>query len=86
MGRRPPDREPPVRQSPGGDAALPSWPYLGGMGRLILGLVVAFIALMVVLTVIHVFFYAFFFAVLALVAFGVFKVGRWSGRRRGRQF
>jgi hypothetical protein len=56
------------------------------MGRLILGLVVAFIALMVVLTVIHVFFYAFFFAVLALVAVGLFKVGRWSGRRRDRQF
>jgi hypothetical protein len=55
------------------------------MGRLILGIVVAFIALMVVLTVIHVFFYAFIFALLALVAVGVFRVGRWSARRGSRQ-
>jgi hypothetical protein len=56
------------------------------MGRLILGLVVAFIAIMVALTVIHVFFYAFVFALIALVALGVFKVGRWSGRRGSRQY
>ena len=55
------------------------------MGRLILGIVVAFIALMVVLTVIHVFFYAFIFALLALMAVGVFRVGRWSARRGSRQ-
>jgi hypothetical protein len=55
------------------------------MGRLILGLVVAFIALMVVLSVIHVFFYAFVFALLALVVVGVFRVGRWSGRRGTRR-
>ena len=56
------------------------------MGRLILGLVVAFVALMLVLTVIHVFFYAFVFALLALVVAGVFRVGRWSGQRGSRRY
>jgi hypothetical protein len=56
------------------------------MGKLILGLVAAFIVIMVALTVIHVFFYAFFFAIIALVAVAVFKVGRWSGGRRSREF
>jgi hypothetical protein len=66
---------------------VPSGPYLRGMGRLILGLVAAFIVIMLVLAVIHVIlFYAFFIALIAAVAFTVFKVGRWSGRRGSRQF
>jgi hypothetical protein len=57
------------------------------MGRLILGLVAAFIVIMLVLAVVHVvLFYAFFIALIAAVGFTVFKVGRWSGRRRDRQF
>jgi len=58
------------------------------MGKLILGLVAAFVALMLALAVVHVIlFYAFFIALAAVLVFTVFKVGRWSGRKgRSRQF
>jgi hypothetical protein len=56
------------------------------MGKLLLGflgLVAAFIAIMFVLAIVHVLFlYAFFIAAIAIAAFAMFKVGRWSGRRR----
>jgi membrane protein required for beta-lactamase induction len=52
------------------------------MGRIILGLVAAFIVIMLVLAVVHVvLYYAFFIGLLALVAFGVFAIGRRAGRR-----
>jgi hypothetical protein len=52
------------------------------MGRIILGLLAAFIVIMLVLAVVHaILYYAFFIALIAAVAFGVFAVGRWSGRR-----
>jgi hypothetical protein len=56
------------------------------MGKLILGLVAAFVVIMVALTVIHIFFYAFVFALIALLAVAVFKVGRWSGGHRSREY
>jgi hypothetical protein len=38
---------------------------------------------MFVLAIVHVLFlYAFFIAAIAIAAFAMFKVGRWSGRRR----
>jgi predicted membrane protein len=56
------------------------------MGKLllgILGLVAAFILIMFVLAIVHVLFlYAFFIVLIAIAAFAMFKVGRWSGRRR----
>jgi hypothetical protein len=56
------------------------------MGKLllsILGLVAAFIAIMFVLAIVHVLFlYAFFIVLIVIAAFAMFKVGRWSGRRR----
>ena len=56
------------------------------MVRLILGLVAAFIVIMLVLAVVHVIlYYAFFIALLAAVAFGVFALGRWAGRRDRRR-
>jgi hypothetical protein len=72
-----------------GYEALPQWSYLGSMGRIILGilgLVAAFIVIMLVLAVVHVIFlYAFFIALIAIAGFTLFKVGRWSGRRRDRE-
>jgi len=56
------------------------------MVRLILGLVALFIAIMLVLAVVHVIvYYAFFIALLAAVGFGVFALGRRSGRRDRRR-
>jgi membrane protein required for beta-lactamase induction len=56
------------------------------MGRIILGLVAAFIVIMLVLAVVHVvLYYAFFIGLLAVVAFGVFAIGRRSGRRGNRR-
>jgi len=56
------------------------------MVRLILGLVAAFIVIMLVLAVVHVIlYYAFFIALLAAVGFGVFALGRRSGRRDRRR-
>jgi membrane protein required for beta-lactamase induction len=56
------------------------------MVRLILGLVAAFIVIMLVLAVVHVIlYYAFFIALLAVVAFGVFALGRRRGRRDSRR-
>jgi hypothetical protein len=56
------------------------------MGRIILGLLAAFIVIMLVLAVVHaILYYAFFIALIAAVAFGVFAVGRWSGRRGDRR-
>jgi hypothetical protein len=78
----------PLRSGRGYQVA-PDWPYLRYMGRLILGivgLVAAFIVIMLVLAVVHVLFlYAFFIALIAIAAFTMFKVGRWTGRRRGRE-
>jgi hypothetical protein len=60
------------------------------MGKLllgILGLVAAFILIMFVLAIVHVLFlYAFFIVLVVIAAFAMFKVGRWSGRRRGGEF
>jgi hypothetical protein len=48
--------------------------------------VAAFIVIMLVLAVVHVvLYYAFFIGLLAVVAFGVFAIGRWSGRRGNRR-
>jgi membrane protein required for beta-lactamase induction len=56
------------------------------MGRIILGLVAAFIVIMLVLAVVHVvLYYAFFIGLLVLVGFGVFAIGRRSGRRDNRR-
>ena len=56
------------------------------MGRIILGLLAAFIVIMLVLAVVHaILYYAFFIALIAAVAFGVFAVGRWSSRRNDRR-
>jgi hypothetical protein len=56
------------------------------MVRLILGLVAGFIVIMLVLAVVHVIlYYAFFIALLAVVAFGVFALGRRAGRRDRRR-
>jgi len=56
------------------------------MGRLILGLVAAFIVIMLVLAVVHVIlYYAFFIALIAVVCFGVFALGRRAGRRDNRR-
>jgi hypothetical protein len=45
--------------------------------------VAAFILIMFVLAIVHVLFlYAFFIVLIAIAAFAMFKVGRWSGRRR----
>jgi hypothetical protein len=59
------------------------------MGRLllgILGLVAALIVIFLVLAVIHViFFYGIFIALVVVAAFLMFKIGRWSGRRRDRR-
>ena len=56
------------------------------MVRLIIGLVAAFIMIMLVLAVVHVIlYYAFFIALLAAVGFGVFALGRRSGRRDRRR-
>ncbi len=56
------------------------------MGRIILGLVAAFIVIMLVLAVVHVLlYYAFFLGLLVVVALGVFAVGRRSGRRGNRR-
>jgi hypothetical protein len=55
------------------------------MGKLILGLIAAFVVILLLLAVVHVIlFYAFFIALIVLVAFTVFKMGRWSGRRNSR--
>lgn len=69
--------------------AVAGWPYLGGMGKLILGLLAAFVVLMLALAVIHVimhvFLYVFVFALIVIVGTALFKVGRWSrdGSREG---
>jgi membrane protein required for beta-lactamase induction len=56
------------------------------MGRIILGLVAAFIVIMLVLAVVHVvLYYAFFIGLIAVVALGVFALGRRAGRRDGRR-
>jgi hypothetical protein len=66
------------------------WPYPGVMGKLILGLIAAFIVVMLVLaifSIVHaILSFVFFAAIIALVAFGVFKVARWSGRRGSREY
>lgn len=55
------------------------------MGKLILGLIAAFVVVMLVLalfSIVHaILSFAFFIAIIAVVGFGVFKVARWSGRR-----
>ncbi len=56
------------------------------MGRIILGLVAAFVVIMLVLAVVHVLlYYAFFIGLLAVVALGVFAFARRSGRRDNRR-
>jgi membrane protein required for beta-lactamase induction len=56
------------------------------MVRIILGLVAAFIVIMLVLAVVHVvLYYAFFIGLLAVVALGVFALGRRAGRRDSRR-
>jgi membrane protein required for beta-lactamase induction len=56
------------------------------MGRIILGLVAAFIVIMLVLAVVHVvLYYAFFIGLLAVVALSVFALGRRAGRRDSRR-
>jgi hypothetical protein len=56
------------------------------MGRIILGIVAAVIVIMLAFWLIHVvIFYGLLLLVLAAVAFGVFRLGRWSGSRSGRQ-
>jgi hypothetical protein len=58
--------------------------YLGGMGRLILMLVGAVIAVAVVLWIIHVVMFYFLLAVVAVAGFGLFRLGRWSSSRGSR--
>jgi hypothetical protein len=56
------------------------------MGRLLLGIVAAIVVIFVGLWVMQVVtFYGMIVALLALVAFCVFRIGRWSGRRNSRQ-
>jgi hypothetical protein len=56
------------------------------MGRIILGIIAAIIVIMLALWVVHVVvFYGMLIAVLALVAFFVFRIGRWAGRRNNRE-
>jgi membrane protein required for beta-lactamase induction len=56
------------------------------MGRIILGLVAAFIVIMLVLAVVHVvLYYAFFIGLIAVVALSVFALGRRAGRRDRRR-
>ena len=61
------------------------------MGKLILGLIAAFVVVMLVLAIFQHRLYAilsfvFFTAIIAVVAFGVFKVAQWSGRRGSREY
>jgi hypothetical protein len=56
------------------------------MGKLLLGIVAAIVVILVALWIVHVVvFYGMILALLALVAFFVFRIGRWSGRRNNRQ-
>jgi membrane protein required for beta-lactamase induction len=56
------------------------------MGRIILGLVAAFIVIMLVLAVVHaILYYAFFIGLIAVVALGVLALGRRAGRRNSRR-
>ncbi|HEY7144716.1 MAG TPA: hypothetical protein VH637_10735 [Streptosporangiaceae bacterium] len=56
------------------------------MLKLILGAVVAIVLVMVALAVVHaVFSLVFWAALVALIAFGVFRIGKWSSRRSGRR-
>lgn len=56
------------------------------MGRIILGLVAAFIVIMLVLAAVHVVLYfAFFIGLIAVVGLGVFALGRRAGRRDRRR-
>ena len=60
------------------------------MGKLILGLIAAFVVVMLVLAIFHIIStilsFAFFIAIIAVVAFGVFKVAQWSRRRGSREY
>jgi hypothetical protein len=48
--------------------------------------VVAIVLVMVALAVVHaVFSLVFWAALVALIAFGVFRIGKWSSRRSGRR-
>lgn len=57
------------------------------MGRILLGAVAIFVAIFIVLAIVHVIFsYFIFLALIALLGFGLFRMGRWSGRRGGRRY